>query len=139
MQKRGWVSEKRESESLFKEPLPKAGNPWRELFTYQALGRRWPGAGRAALALGISGSISLALGYDNAMLLVAREPSLSSPARATRSGIDGSSWPSSASSSSAAQQQDPLSAKPSGPRSPRPGPNNGSSSLPSSLPLSLPA
>lgn len=65
------MSEKRESESLFKEPLPKAGNPWRELFTYQALGRRWPGAGRAALALGIPGSISLALGYDNAMLLVA--------------------------------------------------------------------
>ena len=65
------MAEKDESESLFKEPLPKTGNPWRELFTYQALGRRWPGAGRAALALGIPGSISLALGYDNAMLLVA--------------------------------------------------------------------
>lgn len=65
------MAEKFESEGLFREPLPAKGNPWRELFTYRALGRRWPGAGRAALALGIPGSISLALGYDNAMLLVA--------------------------------------------------------------------
>lgn len=59
-------------DAAFSEPIPSPKqNLWRQLFTYQALSRRWPGAARAALALGIPGSIALLLSFENEMLLIA--------------------------------------------------------------------
>lgn len=59
-------------DAAFSEPIPSPKqNLWRQLFTYLALSVRWPGAARAALALGIPGLIALLLGFENEMLLIA--------------------------------------------------------------------
>lgn len=59
-------------DAAFSEPIPSPKqNLWRQLFTYQALSLRWPGAARAAPTLGIPGLIALILSFENEMLLIA--------------------------------------------------------------------
>lgn len=73
----GWIrrykiAKFRVDDAAFSEPIPSPKqNLWRQLFTYQALSLRWPGAARAAPTLGIPGLIALLLGFENEMLLIA--------------------------------------------------------------------
>lgn len=55
----------------YDEQAPTPPNPWQLLTTVNTPGVRWPGALRAAIALGIPGVIALAFGSHTGMLMVA--------------------------------------------------------------------
>lgn len=59
------------SHPIAPQSLPARPNPWRLFWAYNSPGPRWPGATRAALAIGIPGFIAYLLGFEQEMLLVA--------------------------------------------------------------------
>ncbi|WIM67132.1 FUSC family protein [Corynebacterium breve] len=57
--------------ALEHEPLPKRPNPWRLFTAFHSSAPRWPGALRAAIAVAVPGALALALGHENATVLIA--------------------------------------------------------------------
>jgi len=53
------------------ETLPPRPSPWQLFTAYHSPGRRWPGALRAGLAMGLPGTIAILLGLEAELLLIA--------------------------------------------------------------------
>ncbi|WP_018296090.1 FUSC family protein [Corynebacterium lubricantis] len=65
------MTDQRTLDAVEKEPLPERPNPWRLFTTFHSSAPRWPGALRAATAVTVPGAIALALGHENAIVLIA--------------------------------------------------------------------
>ncbi|WP_249399729.1 hypothetical protein [Corynebacterium qintianiae] len=64
-------ADERTRRALEEEPLPQRPDPWRLFTAYNSSTPRLPGALRAAIAVTVPGALALALGQDNAAILIA--------------------------------------------------------------------
>ncbi|WP_291314120.1 FUSC family protein [Corynebacterium sp. UBA2622] len=62
--------DERTRRAVAEEPLPKRPDPWRLFTGFNSSAPRLPGALRAAIAVTVPGAIALALGQDNASILI---------------------------------------------------------------------